>query len=152
MISHFISFIRVFISLNFFLKTHIYIFCYFCIFLYHRGGCHWQGTATGPKSHTSRSKMPHWSVIIRPLTPRQFYMANTCILIRTSIAFVPYLSDNETCQYSRKHTILTPVVYLPGIGCFPNSYRNEIRTWITINAIASTAVELNCHWSQAMDE
>ena len=36
----------------------------FNLFLYilfiRRGGCHWQGTASGPKSHIGRSKKWHW--------------------------------------------------------------------------------------------
>ena len=53
------------------------------IFLIRGGGCHWQGTASGPKSHIGRSKkshwqgrkshtrakMSHWSVIIEGLRP-----------------------------------------------------------------------------------
>ena len=30
------------------------------IFLIRGGGCHWQGTASGPKSHIGRSKNWHW--------------------------------------------------------------------------------------------
>ena len=33
---------------------------YFYIFFNSRGGCHWQGTASGPKSHIGRSKKWHW--------------------------------------------------------------------------------------------
>ena len=30
------------------------------IFLFRGGGCHWQGTASGPKRHIGRSKKWHW--------------------------------------------------------------------------------------------
>ena len=33
---------------------------YFYIFFNSRGRCHWQGTASGPKSHIGRSKKWHW--------------------------------------------------------------------------------------------
>ena len=44
----------------FLLSLLIFIpFLYF-FFLIRGGGCHWQGTASGPKSHNGRSKKWHW--------------------------------------------------------------------------------------------
>ena len=44
---------------NWFLLSLLILF-YFYIFLIRGGGCYWQGTASGPKSHIGRSKKGHW--------------------------------------------------------------------------------------------
>ena len=53
-------FLRLFVSL----KWNLIVPCNFNLFLYvfliRGGGCHWQGTASGPKSHIGRSKKGHW--------------------------------------------------------------------------------------------
>ena len=63
MISHFISFIWVFISLTFFLKTHIFFWLFLYIFFITGEGVTGREqpqvqkvTQAGPKSHASRSK------------------------------------------------------------------------------------------------
>ena len=68
---------------NWFLLSLLIFILFLYFFLICGGGCHWQGTASGPqksywqvqkvtlagpKSHT-RSKMSHWSVIIVGLRP-----------------------------------------------------------------------------------
>ena len=53
-------FLRLFVSLklSFIVPFNIYSISIF--FLIRGGGCHWQGTTSGPKSHIGRSKKWHW--------------------------------------------------------------------------------------------
>ena len=45
---------------NWFLLSLLIFILFLHFFLIRRGGCHWQRTASGPKSHIGRSKTWHW--------------------------------------------------------------------------------------------
>ena len=45
---------------NWFLLSLLIFILFLYFFLIRGGGCHWQGTASGPKSHIGRSKKWHW--------------------------------------------------------------------------------------------
>ena len=58
-LSRCISSIICVIEIDFYCPFLIFnLFIYF--FVIRRGGCHWQGAASGPKSHIGRSKKWHW--------------------------------------------------------------------------------------------
>ena len=57
------SWVWIFLRLSVSLKLIFIVpfnFIRFLYFLIRGGGCHWQGTASGPKSHIDRSKKWHW--------------------------------------------------------------------------------------------
>ena len=45
---------------NWFLLSLLIFNLFLYIFMIRGGGCHWQGTASGPKSHIGRFKKWHW--------------------------------------------------------------------------------------------
>ena len=45
---------------NWFLLSLLIFILFLYFFSIRGGGCHWQGTASGPKSHIGRSKKWHW--------------------------------------------------------------------------------------------
>ena len=53
-------FLRLSVSLNLIFIVPFNIYSISRFFLIRGGGCHWQGTASGPKSHIGRSKKWHW--------------------------------------------------------------------------------------------
>ena len=52
--------IRLFVSLKLIFIVPFNFYSISMFFLISGGGCHWQGTASGPKSHIGRSKKWHW--------------------------------------------------------------------------------------------
>ena len=53
-------FLRIFVSLKLILLSLLIFSLFLYSFFIREGGCHWQGTASGPKSHIGRSKKWHW--------------------------------------------------------------------------------------------
>ena len=53
-------FLRLFVSLKLILLSLLIAKLFLHLFVFRGGGCHWQGTASGPKSHIGRSKNWHW--------------------------------------------------------------------------------------------
>ena len=53
-------FLRLFASLKLILLSLLIFTLFLYIFSIRGGGCHWQRTASGPKSHIGRSKKWHW--------------------------------------------------------------------------------------------
>ena len=53
-------FLRLFVSLKLILLSPLMFNIFLYTFSIREGGCHWQGTAPGPKSHIDRSKKWHW--------------------------------------------------------------------------------------------
>ena len=53
-------FLRLFPSLKLIFMVPFDFDLFLYIFLIRGGGCHWQGTASGPKSHIGSSKKWHW--------------------------------------------------------------------------------------------
>ena len=53
-------FLRLSVSLKLIFVVPFNFYSFSIFFLIRGGGCHWQGTASGPKSHIGRSKKWHW--------------------------------------------------------------------------------------------